>query len=166
MKNLKWEKVESSFLLKNDHDILVSLDFKAGSASVFTIGSNVYRIEKKGVWVPALRVLSGDIEILNIKHNFWGSKGIITFFDGTTYQIDYNHGKIWRISFLDQEKEILSYSTVFEKNRPAMSFNMGTAILDAEKLLILTALGFVMFYAAFRENSASEEMKTFLLLIS
>ncbi len=165
MKNLKWEKTESSFLLKNLNEILLSVIFKPGAASEFNIGSSTYRIEKKGFWIPTLRVLLDDQEILKTTHSFWGSKGTITFIDGTTYQIDYNVNKLLKISFSDKEKEILSYGTMFEDKHPVMYFSMGTAILDADKLLILSALGLVMFYSAFRENSASEEIMTFLLLI-
>lgn len=158
MKNLNWQKAGEVYLLQNGNETLLSLSFKLSGISTFVVGGATYQVKKKGFINPVCYVMAGDKEILKLQTPLWGSNGTITFYDGAVFKCDYKSKGRLAVRFLEGGSEILVYSYVLEDNRPVTTFNVGQAILDAEKLLILAALGFVMFSTFFREMSAQTDI--------
>lgn len=165
-RNIFWEKEPGTFLLKNDGEILISLNYQPISGSVFKIAGKTYRIEKSGVWTTIHTIFSEERPILKLTQGFWGTKGNILFNDGSTFHLNYSNKTGFRLSFLDdQGTELLYYQTLFENKRPKISFNLGITLIDADKLLVLSALGFALFYPAFSENSSGEDSLVLLTFI-
>ena len=166
MRKLYWEKEIDTYLLKNSDEILVALSFKLAGNSSFLINSKEYFISKRGFWNPGYFIEHKEECILKLTHSFWGSNGKIVFNDGTEYGTDYKTLGGLKLRFLDGKKELLVYKTEVVNNRPELHFHVIENIMDAEKLLILAALGMTIFSTIFRESSTSDDDITTLLLFT
>ena len=165
MKNLKWQRDGELFLLKNNQEVLVSLFQKNCMNADFVMGPTEYHIERKGFWIPGYSVSTkaGD-NVLKLTHSFWGSRGTVTFNDGWVCDMVYNSKGGLTLRFIDSGNEILVYSTVFENRAQKMYFNTGTALLDADKLLVLAALGLTIFNTMHKENNSVDDGGIIVLL--
>ena len=66
--------------------------------------------------------------------------------------------------FTDAGNEILCYGLAFENKHPIVTFTIGMEMIDAEKLLILSALGMVLFAGIYREIGGDSDATTLALL--
>jgi hypothetical protein len=158
MKNLTWTKEGNFDLLKNNDETLITLSVKPCGASTFIIAGVSYQVVKKGFWKPVCCVVANNQEILTLETGFWTTNGTVTFRDGTVFRNDYRSNGKLAVRFFTEQAEILAYSYTLNGGTPKITFSIGNAILDVEKLLILAALGFVMFSTFFREMSASSDV--------
>lgn len=165
MKNLQWQRDGDLFLLKNNQDVLVSLSQKNCMNADFVMGTTEYQIERKGFWIPGYSVSTkaGD-HILKLTHSFWGSRGTIAFNDGWVCDMVYSSKGGLTLRFTEGGNEILVYGTVFENKAQKMYFNTGTALLDADKLLMLAALGLTIFNTMQKENNGEDDGGAIVLL--
>ena len=98
-------------------------------------------------------------------HSFWGSQGQIRFADGTHYRTDYQGKPLLTLRFLEEQSEILHYRVRGERGKLYAAFSLGYALLDADTLLTMAALGLVIFLDIFYEfTDGSEEENLFLVL--
>lgn len=164
MKNLKWVKTGDSYILQNDDSLLLTLEVKPGKDSVFILNNRQYAVVQKGFWSSAYYVISEGEEIVKLSHGFWGSKGKIDFNDGSVYLSAYSSSSGLKMQFTDAGKEILTYGMAFENKRPELTFTVSTAMIDAEKLLILAALGMVVFSVVYKEMAGDGDGTALILL--
>ena len=165
MTNLQWIKEEKKYLLVNDKITLVEVIINTAGTSNFNIGSKQYQVTRKGVFSHVYIVQSNEEIILKLSHSFWGSNGRIVFNDQSVYSCDYRTKAGLKIVFRDGENEILSYSRSLQNNKVITSFSVGISMIDADKLLVMAALGFIMLQSLFREDS-SDDGDTLLLMVA
>lgn len=166
MKNVQWIREGRNYWLQSDGTSLISLTVHPATGSEFILNNRKYSIRTKGVWNPASYVSVNGSEILKLTHRFWGSKGTITFTDGTIYESEYTSKGGLQLCFLNAGHEILSFRIVFENKQPVLKFTMGIEVIDAEILLILAALGMTLFSSIFEEMTGENDNTTATLLLT
>lgn len=144
-KNLKWQKQNDWFLLKSAEETLVTVNFKLGNKSIFSISSVNYQLESKGFINQGLLVKANGQEVLEIKNGFWETKSTLTFVDGTIVKQDFKHNGKLALRYFNNEGNILIYSYKTIDRRIKETFSVGEVFIDAEKFLILAALGIIIF---------------------
>lgn len=157
MRNLKWIKEDKRYLLKSDESSMIDLTITSAGAASFFIANKQYQVSKKGFFSPAYIVQSEGEEILKLSHGFWGSSGRIAFSDGSVYTSEYKNKGGLKMRFMDGENEILSYGRNVENKKLVPSFSIGISMVDADKLLILAALGVIIFQCLFSEDSSGDD---------
>lgn len=158
MKNLTWIQEDEKWRLKNDEAILVDVTINLASTSTFSIEHKQYQVVKKGFFSPVYIVQSNEGDILNLSHSFWGSKGRIVFNDGAIYSCDYKYKGGFKMHFMDGDNNILSYARAIENKKTVPAFSIGISMVDAEKLLILSALGLILLQSLFMEDSSDNDV--------
>jgi hypothetical protein len=143
---------------------LVDLAINLTSTSTFVIGSNIYKVNKKGFFSPVYTILHKEEKVLTLSHSFWGSEGRIVFNDGSVYACNYKNKGGLKIRFMDGEHEILTYGRIMENKKSVPYFSIGISMIDADKLLVLAALGSIMLHCLFSENSVGDEASTLLIM--
>ncbi len=168
MQNLTWTRKGSKNLLISDGNVLVTLNIKSTTGADFLLNDREYIISTKGAWNPVCYVTSNGLEILKLTHGFWTSKGKIIFNDGSIYDTEYISKAGIKLRFSNAGNEILSYAVAFENKRAVLHFAIGIEMIDADKLLILAALGMTMFSGIFMEIAGDNDTTTaaFLTTIS
>ena len=165
MDNLKWLKIGSDYRLISPTDELIRLAYEPLGRTTFTINGEMYAVERTGSWNLRYRLTGRQGEITTVSHTFWGSHGDIRFADGTSYHIDYPRKPLLTLRFLEEQSEILHYRVSGERGQLYAVFSLGYALLDADKVLTMAALGLVIFLDIFHEfNEGSEQENLFLVL--
>lgn len=166
MNNLYWVKEGNKHLLKNEENVLIELGINMVDPSFFTISNKHYSIGRKGFW-NAYYIQEGNMEIAKIVHSFWGSNSRIVFADGSSFTGEYKvkQGNL-QLRYLDGDKEILSYKALLEHGKPSFHFSVGTSMVDAEKLLLLAALGKVIFTLLYSDGQSNDDLNAILLFAS
>jgi hypothetical protein len=165
MKNLSWKKTGDAYYLASPSEEFVKLLYEANKI-VFWTNEEVYEVRRSGLWNQRYTVCKNNQEVVSVSHNFWGSKGKISFSDGTLFTSEYKYKNTLTLRFLDRESEILSYHVGMEDGKRKTVFNLGVALVDAERLLLLATLGMVMFLNIFNEFKDSEDDADILLLVT
>jgi hypothetical protein len=150
----------------HDNTQLISLKIGHSGLSSFVMADQAYEIIKKGSWNPVYLVRSQAEEILKCSYPFWGSTGKVRFNDGSIYQVKYSNQPYFKLSFIDGDNEILSYGLTLGKNKPVITFSVSNSLVDAEKVLILAALGKKLIYGKFHAACNADDNDSFLLLTS
>ncbi|MDX2173749.1 MAG: hypothetical protein SFY56_11560 [Bacteroidota bacterium] len=163
MINLNWVKTTKSFLLKNEDTILVNLNYNVGKKSSFYIDENEYTIDLVGFWIPEYVVLKGNRKIISLKQSFWENKGEIIFNDTYCFTSEYKNKNGLSLVISEGDNHVLSYKIKFEGTTRTVVLEMGTNLIDVDKILLLATLGFVMINSALSDESSSGDI---LLLIS
>ncbi len=162
MTNLQWIRERDTCLLKDQETVLIDLRLQHGGNASFFIQQKKYNITRKGFWMPVYHLVQNNEPVLKMIHSFWGSNAKIVFEDGSTYSMEYKNRNGLQIIFLDGKQEILSYGTVLNEKQPILSFHIGIAMEDAEKLLQLAALGMTIATCIFKENSSDDAIITMI----
>ncbi len=165
MKNIQWIKDGKKELLKKEDEVLIDLSFQPGGVSHFSINNKNFAVNRKGFWNPVYSVTENEKEVLLLSHNFWGSNGKLVFADGAVYACVYQNKGGLKMKFLKGDMEILSYGLEMKNHRPETTFHLGIALVDAEKLLLLAALGKVIFSTLFMEDSSGDDFLLSTLLL-
>ena len=146
MSQLFWKKnSDNSSALYNGTLDLVHISTQSNGKSIFSISGIVYHIELKGFWLPQYVITSNDMVILSVKHDFWGSSGTIHFNDGTSCKCKYSGTASRSLTFFSNEHELLTYQFSINNGLIKIELRIGTELIDADKLLILSTLGYVMY---------------------
>ena len=163
--NLQWTKEGNKHLLKNDGYTQIELTIQTGGKSICIINGIQYIISSKGFWQPVYQIQKEGVEILKLTHSFWGSNGTIQFENGSTYSLKYTTGSNFKLIFRDAENDIITYGTARANNQLAMTYHIGISMVDADKILLLSALGMVIFYSMCREFMSDDDTNSLNLLL-
>jgi hypothetical protein len=148
-------------LCQNDEQLAV-LMYQEGAASLLKIGNEVYSIRSKGIWNPSYNITSATRHIATLYHNFWGSSGVVRFLDDAAYNVKYAQMNEGCIRFVEQggtNEEVLRYGIHIRGNKPEPFLHVGTTLIDAEQLLILSALGLHILLSMTREFMLPDDME-------
>lgn len=165
MGNLTWTKSGDQYLLASPKQELVKLRYQSIGKTTFWLNEVTYEVKRSEFSNRRYTVYASDQQVLSLRNNFWGSKGIIQFPDGTQYLSDYTRKNTLTLHFLDPDTEILSYSVETSSGRQQVVLNLGWALLDADRLLLLATLGMVIFLNIFNEfNDGGDGADAFSML--
>lgn len=162
MTNLQWVRDKETCFLKDQETTLLTLHLQQAGDAQLQIRDKQYRIRRKGFWKPVYQILQNETTLVTLSHGFWGSNGKIVFGDGTVCTMEYKNRNGLKLCFMDQEKEILSFGTVFQNGQYTISFHIGIVMEDAEKLLLLSALGMTIFSCMVKENISDDVLITMI----
>jgi hypothetical protein len=152
MHNLQWTNEGNRYLLKNGDEVMVDLVHNVSGNDSFFINHNRYSISRKGFWNPGYEIEQQGKTVLQLTYGIWKSTGKIIFSDASEYQSDYQSKNGLKLRFLDKENEIMVFGIDFSyPQQLKMNFYVGIVMEDAEKLLILAALGMSVFSSVYRE---------------
>jgi hypothetical protein len=151
MNSLTWKKTGDAYYLASPAEELVKLQFEDTDRAIFWMSNEIYEVKRSGFWNQRYTVLRDSQEMVSVSHTFWGSQGKLRFVDGARYDCDYNYKNTLTLRFLDTGSEILSYYVGKGGGKPQAIINLGIALVDAERLVILATLGMVMFLNIFNE---------------
>lgn len=165
MGNLYWTKVGEKHFLKNDDATLIELVMLTHDTATCIMGDKVFNIQKKGFWRHTYSIVNNAVEVAKLTHQFWGSNGTILFADGSSYSLTYTTGSNFKLIFREGENVIITFGTKMVNNSLAITYNIGISMIDAEKLLLLSSLGMVIFYSMCKENLTDDDTNTLNLLI-
>lgn len=166
MKNLQWIIEGEKHFLKNDYETLIDLTINALKKPSFIINQKHYTVRSNGFWNPSYIVSCTEHEVARVTHILWGSGGQIFFNDGKIYTTSYTNKGGLKLKFLKDENEILVYGIEFINKKPALVFNIGTTMIDAERILILSAIGMIIFSTIFKEMADGSDAGSDLILLS
>ncbi len=164
MKNVKWIRKGESELLMTGDQVLIDLKVNLVKDSTCFIQHNEYTLRRKGMWQHNYFMFHQDKQVLKMVFNFWGNKGKVHFYDGTFIDCDFHVNGGMKIRFLDNDQEILSYKSVGKPGSRETVFNIGIAFVDAEKLLMLAAIGKYIFSIMYHE--CSDDVASNILLLT
>lgn len=151
MNNLTWQKKGDAYYLASPIEELVKLQYEPTGSTTFWLNQETFEVKRSGFWNQRYCVFKKNLEIVSVSHNFWGSKGSIKFSNGGYYTSDYTYKNTLTLLFLDGSTEILSYHVSKKNDKHEIILNLGIALVDAERVLILATLGMVMFLNIFNE---------------
>ena len=157
-KDLQWHKQNDLFLLKSNNETLITLNYKLGGKSTFSILSINYQCESKGFINQKLVVTANQQKILEVKTEFWGSNSILTFADGTLVKQGFKHNGKLALRYFNHDGNILvcSFETIDRKIK--QTFSVGDVFFETEKFLILAALGMITFRPFIMEISGGADI--------
>ena len=164
MKNIKWINQGEKHYLKNDEETLIELTIIPLKKPSFIINQKQYNVSSKGFWNPSYIVSCNEQEVVKVSHSLWGNGGRIVFADAKIYTTKYTNKGGLKLKFLKDENEILVYGIEFINKKPILSFNIGTTMIDAEKILILSAIGMIIFSSIFKEMATGSDATTTAML--
>lgn len=165
MEKMKWEQDGKNYQLKNEGSVLLELLLKSGGVTTFTIGKKEYHIKRKGFWGSMYVLQHKEEEILQLSFNFWTSKGKIVCKDGLVYNCTFKCKKDFTLRFSENDNEILSFTKSLQNNKPHLSFLIGISLIDAEQLLLLSALGLVIIQTIFPDEANGDDV-TFITMVA
>lgn len=163
---MKWINNGEKHYLKNDEETLVDLIITPLKKPNFIINQKKYTVSNKGFWNPFYIVSCNEQEVAKITHSLWGSGGRIVFDNSKTYTTKFTNKGGLKLRFLKDENEILVYGIEFVNKKPVMTFSIGTSMIDAEKILILSAIGMIIFSTIFKEMAGGSDAGSDLILLS
>lgn len=166
MKNLKWTSEGEKHYLKSDTETLIDLTIVPLKKPSFIINQQQYTVSSKGFWNPSYIVSWNEQEVVKVSHSLWGNGGRIVFTDGKIYTTKFTNKGGLKLKFLKDENEILVYGIEFINKKPTLVFNIGTTMIDAEKILILSAIGMIIFSTIFKEMAGGSDAGSDLILLS
>ena len=166
MINIKWQIKDYQYTLESENETLVSLTNIPGKNPVFKINNEEYIVSLKGFWNPSYYIHCNQQEIAKITHSMWVSKGTISLHDGTEYISKYSNKGGLSLTFWHDETVVLKYSIGIENKKPILNFSIGTALIDADKLLIISTIGMIIFSGVYKEMSSGSDFTTSALMLS
>ena len=164
MKNIKWVNEGEKHYLKSDAETLIDLTIIPLKKPSFIINQQKYTVSNKGFWNPAYVISCNDQEVVKITHSIWGGNGKVVFSDGEISSTHYSNKGGLKLRFLKDENELLVYGIEFVNKKPVLTFNIGTTLIDAEKILLLSAIGMIIFSTIFNEVATGSDATTTALL--
>jgi hypothetical protein len=160
---MQWIRQNDQYQLINQGETLVSVTIRQHKHAEAIINGVGHDIRLTGFWNPGYTVTNNSGTVLTLTHSFWGSKGKIRFADGSTFSSQYLNHRNLELQLQQDGAMVVSYAVSYAAGRPVMVFQAGIALEDAEKLLILAALGLTMFSAILTETQAGTDTNAFLI---
>ncbi len=159
---LVWKFKKKKSVLESGGEPLIEMIDEKISKSIFEWNGKEYSIRNEGFWRPRTVIKKeGDVLLTLTRHSF-GSKGTITFANGSVYTCKIKNSPLVQLSFFDaQDKECLNYK-LDANAKPKTVMNIPDTSVDETELLMLVILGCFSFKGIAMENEDSN----LLLLIA
>ncbi len=155
MGNLRWKKLTDTFTLMLDNETLVQLHYTNCTHATFQLGSDMYTVVVEGRWRPRYLVTKNNAPVISVSTSLWRNHGTISMRSGEVYEIEYGFKDGVTVRFYDQQQEILIYNECDNQETGQIKFQVGTALVDGEKVVLLATLGLIMFSSMVFDHHAS-----------
>jgi hypothetical protein len=141
--SLKWEGQNPTYRLLSADMLLLELIYVQDWVTKVKINDRWFEIHRDGFWNPIYSISESEQILLQLKHQFWGSKAIIK---GPEEEMELSYIKDPFLSLVitKGEEKVLNYVWRPELNASTFKLELGAVVLDADLLLLLISLCFIL----------------------
>lgn len=141
--SLRWDGQKPTFHLLSADILLLELVYVQDSTIEVKIHERWFEIHRDGFWNPIYSISESEQILLQLKHQFWGSKAIIK---GPEEEMELSYIKDPFLSLVitKGEDKVLNYVWRPELNASTFKLELGAVVLDADVLLLLISLCFIL----------------------
>lgn len=141
--SLRWDGQKPTYSLLSADILLLELVYVQDSTVEVKIHERWFKIHRDGFWNPIYSISESEQILLQLKHQFWGSKAIIK---GPEEEMELSYIKDPFLSLVitKGEDKVLNYVWRPELNASTFKLELGAVVLDADLLLLLISLCFIL----------------------
>lgn len=141
--SLRWDGQKPTYYLLSADTLLLELVYVHDSTVKIKIHERWFKIHRDGFWNPIYSISESEQILLQLKHQFWGSKAIIK---GPEEEMELSYIKDLFLSLVltKGEEKVLNYLWRPELNNSTFKLELGAVVLDADLLLLLISLCFIL----------------------
>lgn len=142
---LVWKGQQKHFQLFSQRELLLDLRFLSQQEQECRFNGRSFFFERKGFWNPIYQVSEHRNQVMQLRHQFWGSKAFITLAnqDGPL-EMRYQNDPLLSLYITKDQEQIISYTLQIGTTNPPFRIELGNFMLDADHLLLLLALCFIL----------------------
>jgi hypothetical protein len=163
MKNLKptlnqpltWIFKKKKIILQSGTETIIELIEEKQSKASFRLDGEKFTIRNKGFWNAKTIIEKEGEQLLMLKRNFLGSKGIIEFENGNHYSCKISNSPLAKLSFFNKDEKEILYYQLEATPKPKTVLNIIDHSTNEKELLMLIILGCYSFKGIVRENDTS-----------
>ena len=164
--SLRWEGQKPTYRLFSAEAMLLELIYTHQGIIDVKINDHWFVIRKSGFWNPMYTISENEQVYLQMKHQFWGSKAIISGLE-ENLELSYLNDPLLSLLIAKGEEKVLRYALSMLPDTPAFKIELGTAFLEVDLLLLLITLCFLLTKDIVAEyRGASSDNPTHMLMDS
>lgn len=162
---LVWKGQTNHFQLFSREELLLSLQYLSSGEQECRINGRSFFFERKGFWNPVYQVSENGSKVMQMQHQFWGSKAFITFpdLDGPL-EMRYKNDPQFSLIISKGTEHVIRYVLQLGAQKPPFRIELGNFMLEADHLLLLLALCFILTKDIVREYHGDQGELLLLLL--
>ncbi len=141
--SLRWEGHKPTYRLFSAEAMLLELIYANNGIIDVKINDRWFAIRRSGFWNPMYTISENEQVYLQMKHQFWGSKAIISGLE-ENLELTYVNDPLLSLLITKGEDKVLRYALSMLPNTPPFKIELGTALLDVDVLLLLITLCFLL----------------------
>lgn len=158
LNNAYWEYTKKKAVLIAESSPLIEIEF-GRKATFIRFGNEKYNIMKDGFWCPRIMITKNDsVLVIQKQVGLWNTKSEFVI-DDKTYTATTRQDAAFNITYTRGSRDILTYILDASKNTSSIIFQIISANVPEQHLLLLLALGFYSI-----RNVANEAINNDLLL--
>lgn len=162
---LVWKGQANHFQLFSKEELLLDLRYLSSGEQECSINGRSFFFARGGFWNPVYQVTEDGIQLMRMQHQFWGSKAFISFAAlDEPLEMRYQNDPQLSIVISKGTEQIIRYSLQLGQQKPPFRIELGNFMLEAEHLLLLLALCFILTKAIVREYHGSQDELLMLML--
>jgi hypothetical protein len=141
--SLRWEGPKPTYLLFSAEAMLLELTYAQNGIMDIKINDRRFALRRSGFWNPMYTISENEQVYLQMEHQFWGSKAIITGLE-ENLELSYINDPLLSLLITKGEDKVLRYALSLLPNTPPFKIELGTALLEVDVLLLLITLCFLL----------------------
>lgn len=141
--SLRWEGQKPTYRLFSAEAMLLELIYANNGIIDVKINDRRFEIRRNGFWNPVYTISEAEQLLLQLKHQFWGSKAIITGLE-ENLELSYINDPLLSLLITKGEEKVLRYALSMLPKKPPFKIELGAALLDVDVLLLLITLCFLL----------------------
>lgn len=162
---LVWKGQAKHFQLFSGSELLLDLRYLSSTEQECRINGRSFFFEHKGFWNPIYQVSEDGNKVMQLRHQFWGSKATITL-AALDEPLDMRYTNDPQFSLLISKgtEQIIRYALQLGAQKPPFRIELGHFMLEVDQLLLLLALCFILTKDIVREYHGGQDELLLLLL--
>jgi hypothetical protein len=163
--SLVWKGQTNHFQLFSGEELLLDLLFLKSGEQECRINGHSFFFERTGFWNPIYQVTQDGTQVMRMQHQFWGSRAFISFaaLEGAL-EMRYKNDPQLSLIISKGAEQIIRYSLQLGLPKSPFRIEMGNYMLEADHLLLLLALCFILTKDIVKEYHGGQNEQLFLLL--
>lgn len=141
--SLRWEGSKPTYFLLSNSALLLELTYAQNGIIDVKIHDRRFEIRRNGFWNPVYTISEAEQLLLQLKHQFWGSKAIITGLE-ENLELSYINDPFLSLLINKGEEKVLRYALLMLPKTLQFNIELGTALLEVDVLLLLITLCFLL----------------------
>lgn len=161
---LVWKGQANFFQLFSNEELLLDLRYLSTGDQEVRLNEQHFFFDRSGFWNPTYRVTEDGQEVMRVKHQFWGSRAFITFATiNERLEMSYTNDPKFGLLISKGTERVIRYSFEPGLQKPLLGIELGSFMLDADHLLLLLALCFILTKDLMSEYGGANEELLILL---